>query len=88
MAHFEATVRVLDLEEPDALLARRHVEERLRAAGFRRWQIVGLGVEGSRPRPVRMRRRSPRLNATYFEQAMLLTAAVVWVLWFVWMLVG
>jgi len=35
-----------------------------------------------------MRRRSLRINATYFEQAMLLAAAVVWLLWFLWMLVG
>ncbi len=88
MAHFEATVRVLDLEEQDVLLARRHIEERLRAAGFSRWQIVGLGVQGTLTRPVRGRRRSTRRDATYIGGGLMVTAVVAWALWFLWMLAG
>jgi hypothetical protein len=88
MAHFEATVRVLDLEEQDVLLARRHIEERLHAAGFSRWQIVGLGVQGTLTRPVRVRRRSTRPDATYIGGGLMVTAVVAWALWFLWMLAG
>jgi hypothetical protein len=42
MGRFEATVRILDVTEPDAPTAVRTVEERLHKAGFNRWQVVSL----------------------------------------------
>ena len=85
MVHFEATVRVFDLNDQDALLARRRVEEGLRAAGFSRWQIVGLGMQGV-PRAARVRRRPVRADVNYIGGGLMVTAVAAWTLWFLWLL--
>ena len=97
MAHFEVTVRLSDVEEPDGPAARRAIEDRLRAAGFRRWQIVGVGLQGAIPKSAPQRRTNiePRRREILRPPEMgragggLLVAAVVaWTLWFLWLLAG
>ncbi len=85
MGQFQATVRILDVMEPDAPTARRTVEERLRKSGFRRWQLVYLAEQG---RAVPMRRlghprrvpADPRL-----ADAFGLLAILAWALVLLWL---
>jgi hypothetical protein len=83
MAHFEATVRLFDLVESDALAARRAVEERLQAAGFSRCQVTKVGVQPSvspaaRPHSIRTETGQP-------GSALLMAAMAAWALWFLWL---
>jgi hypothetical protein len=85
MARFDAVVRLLDVEEHDAWTARQALEERLRQAGFQRWQIVRLGLRESKPEP-RRRRRAVRPETA--GSGLLLSGVVAWVLWFLWVFSG
>jgi hypothetical protein len=87
MAHFEATVRVLDVTESDAPAARRVIEERLREGGFTRWRILSLGVQGAMVHAVtRPVRRARRVEVSYAGGGLLVAAVVAWTLWFFWLL--
>jgi len=87
MEHFQATVQLLDLVEPDEATARRKVEEQLRAAGFSRWQVIGLGLQGMVTPPRLPYRPSQKGTDTRRTGArMLLAAAFAWILWLVWLL--
>jgi hypothetical protein len=86
MAHFEATVRLLDVIASDPPGARRAIEERLRAAGFSRWQIVRVGPLGATTRRVEPPRRLARPDASYLGGGLLVAAGVAWTLWFLWIL--
>lgn len=89
MAHFEAMVRLFDIVEPDPLDARRAVEERLRAAGFTRWHVVSVGLQGaSTNRAARLPRRVMRTDVSYAGGGLLVAAVVAWTLWFLWLLAG
>jgi hypothetical protein len=83
MAKFEVRVRLLDIAGHDGWAARRLVEERLRSAGFARWQITGLGVQEpvdfnpkTRIRPI----PRPQFGAT--ANVLLIAAAFAVGLWF------
>jgi hypothetical protein len=82
MGRFQATVRILDVTEPDAPTAVRTVEERLHKAGFNRWQVVSLHPQAI-PMPPRRRpqRRALRPEASYTGGGLLLAAIVAWALW-------
>jgi hypothetical protein len=88
MARFEAIVRVLDVEESDEWAARRSVEERLRAGGFTRWQVMRLGGRGSTARRRRPRREPPRADWSTAGSGLMLSGLVAWVLWFLWVFGG
>jgi hypothetical protein len=88
MAHFEATVRLFDVIESNAPAARRALEERLRAAGFTRWQILGVTTQGTVARVAEPRRRTARRRDVSYAGGVLVAAAVVWTLWFLWLLAG
>jgi hypothetical protein len=88
MARFEATVRVFDLVESDAPTARRTVEERLRAAGFDRWQVVNLELQPATPPMIRPRRRPTNIDASYAGGVLLAVTVLAWAIWFLWVLVG
>lgn len=88
MAHFEATVRLFDIVEPDTVSARRAVDERLRAAGFTRWQIASIGLQGTTTRAPRVSRRPMRADVSYAGGGLLVAAVVAWTLWFLWLLAG
>jgi hypothetical protein len=83
MAKFEVRVRLLDIAGHDGWSARRLVEERLRSAGFVRWQITSLEVQQPadllpRPRP----RQLPRPEFGSTANLVLIAAAVGIGLWF------
>ena len=83
MAKFEVRVRLLEVTGHDGWAARRLVEERLRSAGFSRWQITGLGVQEAadvvhQPRLVRI----PRAQFGATANALLVAAALAVGLWF------
>lgn len=83
MAKFEVRVRLLDIAGHDGWAARRLVEERLRSAGFSRWQITGLNVHDAAemsPRP--HMRPIPRPQFGAAANALLIAAAVAVGLWF------
>lgn len=86
MPNFEVRVRLLDIDENDAWSARRAAEERLRAAGFKRWQIVGLRLQDALPSvaPVRVRRQRRR-GESGLAVGLLFFAILAWTLWFWWM---
>ncbi len=94
MAHFEVTVRLSDVNEADGPAARRAIEERLRAAGFSRWQIVGVGLQGApkstaQRRPsIETRRRSNQPDISRAGGGLMVAAVVAWALWFLWLLAG
>jgi hypothetical protein len=84
MGLFQATVRILDVTEPDAPTAVRTVEERLHKAGFNRWQVVSL-----HPQDVHISdRRPPRREMNHTAGAILLGAILAWVLWLLWLIVS
>jgi len=85
MPHYEATVRVLDIVEPDTSAARRIVEEQLRAAGFSRCQVVHVGIQGAARRP---RRVAERVGENTAGGNLFVAAVVAWGLWFLWLLAG
>ena len=88
MPNFEVRVRLLDVTEADAWSARQEVETRLRASGFRRWQIVSLRVqENALPRigvvpPRRVMRK--RRGEAGLGTGLLLAAVLAWTLLFWW----
>ena len=86
MAHFETTVRLFDVIESNAPAARRAVEERLRAAGFNRWQIVNVGLQGTTARAPEVPRRSQVRHDIGYGGGLLVAAVVAWTLWFLWVL--
>jgi hypothetical protein len=95
MAHFEVTVRLSDVNESDGPAARRAIEERLRAAGFSRWQIVGVGLQGATPKSmpqrrtnIEPRRREGQPDMSRAGGGLLVAAVVAWTLWFLWLLAG
>jgi hypothetical protein len=95
MAHFEVTVRLSDVSEVDGPAARRAIEERLRAAGFSRWQIVAVGLQGAAPKNTSQRRtsiepwrREARPDVSRAGNGLLVAALVAWTLWFLWLVAG
>ncbi|MGH3053741.1 MAG: hypothetical protein ACRDL7_02030 [Gaiellaceae bacterium] len=86
MAHFEALVRLMDVAESDPPAARRAIEERLRGAGFSRWQVVRVGPPGSLAPRVQAPRRPMRTDVSYAGGGLLVAAVVAWTLWFLWIL--
>ena len=82
MGRFQATVRILDVTEPDAPTAVRTVEERLHQAGFNRWQLVSL-----HPQAVHISGRRPlRREVNHTGGAILLGAMLALALWFLWLI--
>jgi hypothetical protein len=83
MAKFEVRVRLLDIAGHDGWAARRLVEERLRSAGFSRWQITGLDVHEPGellPRPRVRPIARPQFGSA--ANALLIAAAMAVGLWF------
>jgi len=92
MAHFEVTVRLSDVNESDGPAARQAIEERLRAAGFSRWQIVAVGLQGATHKNTSQRRTNRRRemgpDISRAGGGLLVAAVVAWTLWFLWLLAG
>lgn len=88
MAHFEATVQLLDMDESDASAALRAVEERLRVGGFHRWRVVRLGAPSAAPRVGARGGRSPRGAARYSGGDLMFFGIAAWAMWFLWLLVS
>jgi len=86
MAQFQATVRIYELTEHDGSAARRTVEERLRAAGFNRWRIVNIGVQGATT-PTAPRPPMPA-RVSYAGGGLLVAGITAWALWFLYLLGG
>jgi hypothetical protein len=87
MPKFEVRVRLLDVSENDAWTARQAVEERLRAAGFTRWQIASLRLEDAAPPPrLAAARRRRRRGESSLAGGLIITAALAWSFWFWWAL--
>jgi hypothetical protein len=83
MAKFEVRVRLLDVAGHDGWAARRLVEERLRSAGFTRWQITALGVQEPVDVVPKARvRQIPRPEFGSTANALLIAAACAVGLWF------
>ena len=88
MSDFEATVRLYELEEHDAAAARRAIESRLRAAGFRRWRIVSVAKQGALTHPTRVSRREQQPQQNMAGSGILVAGMAAWALWFLWLLAG
>jgi hypothetical protein len=87
-ARFQALVQIVDVMEPDALSARRTVEERLQRAGFSRWWLVSLSRQAL-PTPGPRQRLARRTELRNTGGGMLLVGAIAaWVLWLLWLLAG
>ena len=86
MAHFEATVRIFDVSESNASAARRVVEDRLRTAGFSRWKVARVALQGKIVPRADSPRGVMRSDASYLGGGLLIAAVVAWTLWFLWLL--
>jgi len=85
MPNFEVRVRLLDVSENDAWTARQAVEERMRAAGFKHWQIVNLRLQDAAPPPrPAIRQRRGRPGESSLAGGLIITAALAWSLWVWW----
>lgn len=92
MPQYEVDVRILDLNEPDALAARLTVENKLRASGFEKWRVVGVHQRAT-PSPFDLPRSPAALRSrgsptAYLGTLLLVAAIVAWALWFLWVLSG
>ncbi len=90
MPQYEVDVRILDVNEPDALAARLAVENRLRSAGFEKWRVVAV-QRSSAGTPLTLSRapnatRGFAQSSNYTGAVLLVAAIVAWVLWFLWIL--
>lgn len=93
MPQFEVVVKVQDVSEADTFSARRNVEDRLRAGGIARWQVVDIAVQGTAPmratiQPPPRSVARPVNRATYTSGSMAVALVVVCALWFLWMIAG
>jgi hypothetical protein len=84
MANYRAVVRFTDIPGPDVLTARRSLEERLQSSAIGNWRVVDIVPEGiPASRRARARWRADRDIAA----KLMLVGAVVWAMWFFWVLV-
>lgn len=86
MPRFNVTVRILDLDAPDRPTARRRMEAQLQAANLGRTQIVTVEPAAS---PLPVRQPNPPRRPKWLETALgplLLLGALLWTLWFYWLL--
>lgn len=86
MARFTATIRVLDVEAPDRVTARKLIESKLHGEAVGRYQIVAVEPSAS-PLPVRQPR--PPARPRWVNTAigpLLLLGAIAWTFWFYWLL--
>lgn len=81
MPNFRATVRILEVTGDDMLSARRALEERLQAAGIGRWHVLNIAPARTK-KQARARWRRER-DAT---GQLMLVAAALWALWYLWLL--
>lgn len=88
MERYEALVRLVDLVDDNAAGARRRVDERLRAGGFTRWEVVAVAREGSASIERRLRRRVEPRPQPLIGGRLLTAAIILWSLWLLWILVG
>ncbi|MCK6553558.1 hypothetical protein L6Q96_03070 [Candidatus Binatia bacterium] len=88
MERYEALVRLVDLVDDDAAGARRRLDERLRAGGFTRWEVIAVAREGSASIDRRLRRRLRPPQTAFVGGRLVTVAIVVWSLWLLWLLVG
>jgi hypothetical protein len=85
LARFQAVVRIVDVMEPDALTAKRTLEERLQRAGFDRWWLVSLRRQALPTQARRNKLRPARRPAgSYGGGGILLVGAIV--AWLIWLL--
>jgi hypothetical protein len=87
MEHFEATIRVFELVEPDTAGARRTIEERLALGGFTKWQVLAVVKEGTAV-PVRRPLPRERMQPNYLGGRALMLGVIAWSLWLLWLLAG
>ena len=83
MPNFRATVRILEVTGDDMLSARRALEERLQAAGIGRWHVLNIAPAKKKKKDrthVRWRRER------YIAGQLMLVAATLWALWYLWLL--
>ena len=88
MQRYEALVRLVDLVDDDAAGARRRLDERLRAGGFTRWEVVAVAREGSASIDRRLRRRLKPAEPPLIGGRLLTAAVILWSLWLLWLLAG
>lgn len=89
MERFEALVRLVDLVADDTAEARQRLDERLRAGGFTRWEVVAVAQEGSATIERRLRRRlKPRPEPAVLGGRFLTIGIVLWSLWLLWLIAG
>jgi len=83
MPNFRATVRILEVTGDDMLSARRALEERLQAAGIGRWHVLNIAPAKTKKQArARVRWRRQR----YIAGQLMLVAAALWALWYLWLL--
>jgi hypothetical protein len=82
MAHFTATIRLLDLEAEDRQSAKRELEAKLEAGEVGRYQVITLEAT---PSPLPVRQPAAPERPKWFNTALgplLLLEPSLWALWF------
>ena len=92
MPTFRVTVELSDLDAPDPKVLRSSIDETLRGAGFKAWRVVNVHDQNGIPTPPNVRpaavtpwhrdRRGANVGL------LLIAGAVIWAIWFFWMLMG
>lgn len=88
MERFEALVRLIDLADDDPAKVRRHLDERLRAGGFTRWEIIAVAPERSDRIRRHVRRRLQPQPPVALSGVLLAATVILWSLWLLWLIAG
>lgn len=83
MVKYTSTIKLYDVTGPDAVGARKALEEKLQGADLGRWQIISITPDAP---PLPVQRRSSRRIPPSRLGPLFLIGAIAWAIWFYWLL--
>jgi hypothetical protein len=86
MQKFRATVRLTEVEGADPAQVQRALDERLKEAGFAKWRVLSIEVDGpglhGGSREIRVHRHRTQSDGW----GLFVVAAGAWLVWLCWLL--
>jgi hypothetical protein len=86
MQKFRATVRLTEIEGADPAQVQRTLDERLKEAGFAKWRVLSIEMDGAGTRGRSREIRAPRHRTRSEGWGLFVVAASAWVVWLFWLL--